>query len=88
MVIGVVPRTVERYPVDQPLFLRLIITCCNPSSSIDLVDDVFVTYYINNCCTPHLCDKYLLPIIPSPSNINLAHVDINWAVFDAAYLNF
>ena len=54
-VIGAVPGTVESYQVDQPLFVRLVIACCNQSSRIDLTDDVFETYPINTYCTPHLC---------------------------------
>ena len=61
--------------------------CYNPSLRLDLADDVFVEYTINTCFTPHLCDKTILPIRISPSNINLAHLDINWVGFDSAYLN-
>ena len=86
-VIGIVPSTVERYRVYQPLFIRLGITWCNPYLRLDLADDVFVAYSINTCCTPHIWDKPIITIIPSPSKINCVHLDLIWVGLGAAYLN-
>ena len=86
-VIRVIPENMERYRVDQPLFICLGVACCYPSSRLDLAVDVFPAYPINPCCTPHFCDKPLLPTIQYPSNINLSHLDLNWVSFGAAYLN-
>ena len=83
--ISVLTRTLERYQLDQPLFIRIRIACCNPYSRLDLGDDIFAEHPINTCPTPHICDKYLLPIILHLSSIDISHIDINWVGFGAAW---
>ena len=86
-VICVVPGTMEWYQVDHPLLICIGVARCYPSLRLDLADDVSEAYFINPCCTPNLCDKPLLTIIPLLSNINISHLDLDWVRFGAAYPN-
>ena len=65
-VIRVVLGTMDRYQVDQPIFIRLVIACFYLSLSLDLADDVSMAYLIKPCCTNHICDKPLLYNYPIP----------------------
>ena len=86
-VIGAVPGTMEQYQLYQPILIHIGIVCCNPLSRLDSVDYLFVEYPINTCCTPHIFDKPLFPIIPSTSIIDISHLDLKWVGSGKAYLN-